>query len=241
MSKHKNLKKSVHERPDFGMECEIGQGILDIKEELAKFGFDLSEQQVQKFEIHSLRLRQYSQIMNLSKHVEHDTIIHRHFLDSLIALKHINLKVDENSKVVDIGTGAGFPGFPIAIYTNCQLTAIDSLSKRINFLQDVVDTAGITNIELLHLRAEQLPKKSDLRENFDYCFFRAFSDLSKIVEIAHPYIKKGGSIIAYKSKEIDEEISAAAKLLSKYKLKIEEDILYFDSMGVERRVLVIKK
>lgn len=233
------LNKSVHTRPDFGMECEIGKGVLDVGEEFVKFGFPIDEKKAKKFNIHSLRLRQYSQIMNLSKHTNHDEIIHRHFLDSLIPLKYIDIKPDENSKVVDIGTGAGFPGFPIAIYTNCKLLAIDSLSKRINFLQDVIDTAEIENIELLHLRAEQLPKNSELRNAFDFCFFRAFSSLSKIVEIAHPYIKKGGKIIAYKSVDINEEIEEAKKVLSKYKLKITQDVVYQDADGVDRRALVI--
>ena len=159
---------------------------------------DLSEKQLEQFQIFYDYMIEMNQVMNLTSITEEDEVILKHFYDSMSIVKYFDFKPDEY--VIDVGTGAGFPGIPLAIFLpKVQFTLMDSLNKRIIFLQDVVKKCGLKNVECIHSRAEELAKNEKYREKYDVCVSRAVANLSVLLEYCIPFIKKGGMFISYKS------------------------------------------
>lgn len=184
-----------------------------LKEDALFFGIILSDHQLSQFYKYYEMLIEWNEKMNLTAITEFEEVIKKHFLDSL-SIGCI-LKQDSSISILDIGTGAGFPGIPIKIaFPDTEITLMDSLNKRVNFLNEVIDTLGLEKIEALHGRAEDFAKKGMLRETFDICVSRAVANLSSLSEFCLPYVKAGGIFISYKSEKAMEEIDLSKNAVS---------------------------
>lgn len=183
-----------------------------LKEDAAIFGVILSDEQLSQFYTYYQMLIEWNEKINLTAITDFDEVIKKHFLDSL-SIGRI-LKQDSLVSILDIGTGAGFPGIPIKIaFPDTEITLLDSLNKRVNFLNEVINTLGLKKIKALHGRAEDFAKKDLLRETFDICVSRAVANLSSLSEFCLPYVKVGGKFISYKSEKAMEELDASKKAI----------------------------
>ena len=171
----------------------------------------LSEQQEQ-FVTYYKMLVEKNKVMNLTAITEFDEVLDKHFLDSIALARYVDLTT--SISLIDLGTGAGFPGMPLKImFPNLKVTLADSLNKRIVFLDEVIGELGLTDIQTVHARAEDLAHNPDYREQYDYCVSRAVANLSSLSEYCLPFVRIGGSFISYKSGEIEEELAAAKKAI----------------------------
>lgn len=149
-----------------------------------------------------------NKVMNLTAITDFEEVLQKHFLDSISIAQFIDL--NREVSVIDLGTGAGFPGVPLKIiFPKLQMTLADSLNKRILFLNEVIESLGLTGVETIHGRAEDLATNENYRERFDYCVSRAVANLSSLSEYCLPFVKLGGQFISYKSGEIEEELNGA--------------------------------
>lgn len=211
---------------------------MDFNLELKKLQIELSPLQLNKFDIYYNDLVEVNKYMNLTAITDHDEVYIKHFYDSLT----IKLAIDNNDEfsLCDVGSGAGFPSIPYSIYNNkCKVTIIDSLNKRINFLNDLVNKLDLNNVKAIHSRAEDFAVNN--RESFDYVTARALARLNVLVELTLPLVKVGGKLIAMKgdSKEELDEASNAIKTLGGKVINIIELDLPND-LG-HRSIVVIEK
>lgn len=174
------------------------------------FGVTLTEKQIEQFEKYYELLVEWNKVMNLTGITEFDEVMQKHFVDSVAAAKYVEM--EKVNSLIDVGTGAGFPGIPLKIvYPHLQVTLLDSLNKRIKFLNEVVDNLGLTWIETVHGRAEDVAKKAEYREQFDLSVSRAVANLASLTEYCLPFVKVGGKFVSYKSVAVDEEIVQSKK------------------------------
>lgn len=173
-----------------------------------QFGLKLDDHQTAQFiEFYEL-LVEWNRVMNLTAITEWNDVCTKHFVDSISLCKALDCT--ENLSVIDVGTGAGFPGIPLKIvFPNLRMTLLDSLGKRVKFLNEVIGYLGLENIEAIHGRAEDFAKPGLLREQFDLCVSRAVANLSTLSEYCLPYVKIDGFFISYKSEKISGEMQAA--------------------------------
>lgn len=151
--------------------------------------------------------------MNLTAITDFDEVVTKHFLDSLLIVRHVDFS--KTSNILDMGTGAGFPGIPLKIvFPEISFTLADSLNKRILFLNDVIDMCGLKKIETVHARAEELGRDKNYREMYDLVVSRAVANLSTLTEYCLPFVRTGGMFVSYKSAGVDEEFKAACKAIS---------------------------
>lgn len=186
-------------------------------EKAAELNVELSTEQIKQFEVYYKMLIETNKVMNLTAITELDEVITKHFLDSL-ALAEVYPDIcnpDKNLKVLDLGTGAGFPGIPLKIaFPHLQVTLMDSLNKRVKFLQSVIDKLELCDINGVHGRAEEMARNAAYRESFDLCVSRAVANLSTLSEYCLPFVKNGGKFISYKSADIEEELESAKKAIN---------------------------
>lgn len=212
---------------------------------LSKLGISLSDRQIEQFICFYDILTERNKVMNLTAITEPVEIIEKHFLDSLSLVKAIDLSGDK--KVIDVGTGAGFPGIPIIIsYPQLHITLLDSLNKRIGFINDVIKLLNLKNVETIHGRSEELGKNIKYREQYDLCVSRAVANMSVLSEYCIPFVKKGGKFISYKSGNIVNEVENAGNSVYKLGGKLSEivDFSLTDSTTGEklgRSLVVIDK
>ena len=174
------------------------------------FGVTLTDKQIEQFEKYYELLVEWNKVMNLTGITEFDEVMQKHFVDSVAAAKYAEM--EKVNRLIDVGTGAGFPGIPLKIvYPHIQVTLLDSLNKRIKFLEEVVDNLGLTGIETVHGRAEDAAKKAEYREQFDLSVSRAVANLASLTEYCLPFVKVGGKFVSYKSVSVDEEITQSKK------------------------------
>ena len=202
---------------------------------------DLSEEQLEQFQIFYDYMIEMNQVMNLTSITEEDEVILKHFYDSMSVVKYYDFESGEH--VIDVGTGAGFPGIPLAILLpEIQFTLMDSLNKRITFLKNVVEKCGLKNVECIHSRAEELAKDEEYREKYDICVSRAVANLSVLLEYCIPFIKKGGKFISYKSISSEEELTDSKNAQNKLCCKLKNNISFeLPDTDNKRNFLIFEK
>lgn len=208
--------------------------MMDIFEELTKS----QKEQFNKF--YDI-LIDWNKVMNLTAITEYEEVLKKHFLDSLSITKVINL--EEIQSVIDVGTGAGFPGIPLKItFPHLKVTLLDSLNKRVRFLDEVICDLGLENVDTIHGRAEDIGKKEKYREQYDLCVSRAVANLATLSEYCLPYVKIGGVFISYKSGNIDEEIRNSRKAVNLLGGVIEETVKFeLPGTDIGRSFVIIEK
>lgn len=176
----------------------------------------LSDEQIKQFEQYYEMLVETNKVMNLTAITELEDVITKHFLDS-IALSYVYEDINDDSKeihILDLGTGAGFPGIPLKIaFPHLSITLMDSLNKRVKFLQSVIDNIHLDKISAVHGRAEEMARKPEYREQFDICVSRAVANLSTLNEYCLPFVKIDGKFISYKASDIEEELHDSDKAI----------------------------
>ena len=212
-----------------------------FKKDLSEIGVTLTEQQVEQFLKYFELLVEWNGFMNLTAITEYDEVMKKHFVDSLSLIKAYD--VDREVSVIDVGTGAGFPGLALKIaYPKLQVTLLDSLNKRILFLNEVIKQLGLEGIETVHGRAEDFAKPGMLRGKFDLCVSRAVANMSTLAEYCLPYVKTGGEFISYKSEKMEEEMNKAKSAITLLGGKFEKsEEFYLPDSDIYRNLVVIKK
>lgn len=198
---------------------------------LNELGITLTDVQKKQFDKFYELLVEWNKVMNLTGITEYEEVNEKHFVDSLSIVKAVDM--EKIVCLIDIGTGAGFPGIPLKIaFPHLKVVLLDSLNKRIHFLNTVISELGLQNISTIHGRAEDFAKKVEYRENFDICVSRAVANLATLSEYCIPYVKKDGMFVPYKSGEIDEELEKSKKAVHVLGGKI-EDVVKFQLPGTE--------
>ena len=179
-----------------------------IREQFQAAGMELSQEQAEQFQNYYEMLVETNKVMNLTAITEFEEVVDKHFVDSALSSRYFPF--DQVKNVIDVGTGAGFPGIPLKIlYPHLSMTLLDSLGKRVKFLQTVVDNLSLTDMNLIHGRAEDFGRDPEYRERYDVCVSRAVANLSTLSEYCTPFVKVGGAFLSYKSGNVDEELEAA--------------------------------
>lgn len=215
--------------------------ISELDKYLQELHIEFSDEQLKQFAIFYEILVEKNKIMNLTTIVEPEDVVKKHFVDSLSIFDIEYIKNVNN--IIDVGTGAGFPGLPLAIaLPDVKVTLIDSLQKRINFIHEVCTTCNIKNVEAFHGRAEDFGHNSKFREKYDLCVSRAVANLSTLSEYCIPFVKVGGKFISYKSGNVDEEIEMAKEAMKKLDAEIEDKIKFVLPLSdIERSFVIIRK
>ena len=183
---------------------------------LRTLGYEPSEKTIASFELYMQRVLEWNEHVNLTAIRERDEFIEKHFIDSVCCIDDPRWK--SAKKVIDVGTGAGFPGIPLAIVSpDKEFLLIDSLNKRIRILNEIIEELGLTNVTAIHGRAEELARMKQYRQKFDVCVSRAVSRLSVLSEYCLPFIKKEGWLVAYKGPDAEKELKDAVIGLALYR------------------------
>lgn len=213
----------------------------DFVKKCEKIGITLSEKQISQFMTYYDLLVEWNSFMNLTAITEFEEVVIKHFVDSLAVCRHVDFK--NGDSLIDIGTGAGFPGIPLKIvFPELKITLLDSLNKRIKFLNTVIETLELDNVETIHGRAEDFAKQQSYREKYDFVISRAVANLATLSELCIPFAKEEKYFISYKAEKCNEELEDAKKAISILGGKVEKQIEYkLPDTDMNRNLLLIKK
>lgn len=211
-----------------------------FEKDLESLGIQLSEKQIEQFLLYYEMLVEQNKVMNLTAITDYEEVLKKHFIDSLSLVKAYDLSKDIT--LIDVGTGAGFPGVPLKIaFPNLKVTLLDSLNKRIYFLNTVIEKLGLSGIEGVHGRAEDFAKHT-MREKYDLCVSRAVANLSTLSEYCLPFVNVGGKFISYKSEKIVEEKAAAGNAIKILGGKVVDQVEFtLPDSDIYRNLFVIEK
>lgn len=212
-----------------------------LEEGCRELGITLDEIKKKQFTDFYEYLVEKNKVMNLTGITEFQEVLVKHFLDSLACVKAVDMS--RIKRIMDIGTGAGFPGVPLKIaFPHLEACLLDSLKKRVNFLEETFQMLKLENITVIHGRAEEYAKNKQYRETYDLCVSRAVSNLATLSEYCLPYVKTGGYFISYKSGTVQEEAEQAQKAVKILGGKI-QDVVYFQlpDSEIQRSLVVIEK
>lgn len=212
-----------------------------FEKDLQELGITLTDEQIGQFLIYYEMLVEWNQVMNLTAITEYDEVMKKHFVDSVSLVRAFD--TDREASVIDVGTGAGFPGLALKIaFPRLKVTLLDSLNKRIHFLDAVIEKLGLENVETIHGRAEDYAKAGKKREQYDLCVSRAVANLATLSEYCLPFVRTGGQFISYKSEKIGEEMEDAQKAISILGGKVEKQVEFMlPDSDIYRNLFVIKK
>lgn len=208
-------------------------------ESAKKIDIILSDEQVNKFYKYMSLLIEWNKKINLTAITEPKDIILKHFIDSMTISKYIK----DSDRIIDVGTGAGFPGIPIKIIKEeNEIVLLDSLNKRISFLNEVIKELGLNNINCIHSRAEEAGRNKNFREKFDISTSRAVANMSVLSEYLIPFTKMGGKVIFMKGSEIEQELEDSKNAIKLLGGKINKiDNFYLPNSDMQRNVILIDK
>lgn len=212
-----------------------------MKTACANEGLAFDEDKYDKFIKYKELIKTWNEKINLTAITEDEEIVKKHFIDSIKVFRFSRFK--EARRVIDVGTGAGFPGIPISIIEpNIEVVLLDSLNKRVNFLNEVIKDLKLSNISAVHGRAEDLAREKNFRESFDFAVSRAVANMAVLSELCIPYVKVNGYFIALKGPSVDEEINEGRKAVITLGGNI-NDILNVEVEGTELRhnLVIVKK
>lgn len=212
-----------------------------LESKAKELSLTFSERQIKQFEDYYRILIEWNHVMNLTAITEYEEVVEKHFIDSLSIINAMDFS--EIFNIIDIGTGAGFPGIPLKIaFPDINITLLDSLNKRVKFLNEVIEQLGLNNINAIHGRAEDYAKQKEYREQYDLCVSRAVANLSTLSEYCLPYVKINGLFIPYKSGDIDVELEKSEHAVSILG-GVVSDVIRFQLPGTDigRSFVKIKK
>ena len=217
--------------------------LTKFKHGLEELNITLTDEQIEQFLQYYEMLVEKNKVMNLTGITEYEEVIQKHFLDSLSLIRVIPDIASQKLTVIDLGTGAGFPGIPLKIaFPELEITLMDSLNKRILFLQEVIDALGLKKVSAVHGRAEEMASNATHRQQYDLCVSRAVSNLSVLTEYCLPFVKKGGLFVSYKSADSDAEIQEGKKAISILGGKLTSvDKFQLPDSDLRRALVCIKK
>lgn len=209
-----------------------------LKEEVMQMGIALNDHQIDQFYDYYELLIHWNSMVNLTAITQLEEVVTKHFVDSL-SLKKIIVDIDQKPlKLIDVGTGAGFPGIPLKIvFPELQVTLLDSLNKRVKFLNEVIENLQLEGITAVHGRAEDMGRDNVSRETYDLCVSRAVANLATLSEYCMPFVKTGGYFVPYKSGKLEEELEHGKGAVKKLSGEI-EDIITFTLPNSDERCLV---
>lgn len=210
-----------------------------MEDELAIIDISIGKEKAEKFYKYMNLLVEWNERVNLTAIIEPDEVITKHFIDSLTIFKYIK----EKGKIIDVGTGAGFPGIPIKILQeNISCTLLDSLNKRLLFLNQVIENLNLQNIETVHGRAEELGIIKEYREKYDIAISRAVAKLNILLEYISPYVKVGGTCICMKGPNVELELQESKKTIEVLGLQIDQiEKIILPQTNIVRNIVVFKK
>ena len=214
----------------------------EFKAELQKRGITVTDEKIARFDRYLELLQEWNKKINLTAITEREEVYLKHFYDSITAGLYVNFKEGVPS-LCDVGSGAGFPSIPLKImYPNMRITIVDSLNKRIQFLQTIVDELGLEDVHLYHDRAETFGQNSEFRASFNFVTARAVARMNVLAELCLPLIKKDGVFIAMKASNTEEELIEATKAIATLGGKLREDIQFeLPKDAGERHIVLIDK
>jgi len=213
-----------------------------------QIGIALTNEQIHMFDTYYDMIVEKNKVMNLTKITDYHEAVIKHFVDScsLVLLDddiYIKKRFTDGASVIDVGTGAGFPGIPLKIiFPQIRLTLLDSVNKKLDFLRDVSSELGFTDINIIHGRAEDISHQKGIRESFDFCVSRAVGNLAVLSEYCLPFVKKNGFFVSYKSERADDELKQSAHAFSELRGKlIQEAVFDLPESDISRTLLLIMK